>query len=199
MVSAVADIIEYKPPRAKEELTSWVGMIVFLASWAMMFASLFFAYLMVRSRYPQWPPPDVPLLPLALPGLNTVVIAASSAALQYGLFSLKRGRAAVLAPMTTLALLLGATFLALQAVVWLQVHAAGLRMDSGHYGQAFYALTFVHAAHVLVGLAALGWIAVRGFLGFYNPARHLTVRLWAMYWHFVGAVWALMYALVFLV
>jgi heme/copper-type cytochrome/quinol oxidase subunit 3 len=199
MELAVADILPYRPPREREETTAWVGMVVFLASWAMMFAALFFGYGMVRSRYPQWPPPELPLLPLLLPGLNTLVLAGSSAALQYGLVSLRRGRAAVLASMTALALLLGATFITLQSVVWVQLWALGLRPGSGAYGSVFYALTVFHALHVTVGLCALAVLALRARRGDYNPARHLAVRLWAMYWHFVGVVWGLMFALLYLV
>src|SRR5256885_14099200 len=55
-------------------------MIIFLGSWPMMFAALFFAYAVVRLRAPMWPPPDQPALPILVPGLNTAVIAASSLA-----------------------------------------------------------------------------------------------------------------------
>src|SRR5204863_504003 len=70
----------YRLRRSEDEITSYVGMIIFLGSWAMMFAALFFAYAVVRVRAPMWPPPDEPALPILIPGLNTVVIAGSSAA-----------------------------------------------------------------------------------------------------------------------
>jgi heme/copper-type cytochrome/quinol oxidase subunit 3 len=67
----------------------------------------------------------------------------------------------------------------------------------GPYPSVFWALTTFHALHVLVGLVALAFLAWRTARGTYNAARHLPVRLWAMYWHFVGVVWLLIFASVF--
>src|SRR5882724_7801898 len=78
-------------PRAKEEFTSSLGMIIFLASWAMMFGTLFFAYGFVRTRAATWPPLGAPALPLALPALNTAIILVSSFSFSSGLKALRRG------------------------------------------------------------------------------------------------------------
>ena len=45
-----------------------------------------------------------------------------------------------------------------------------------------------------MALAVLAWRARQRR---YGPARHLPVRLWSMYWHFVGAVWLALYAAVY--
>jgi cytochrome c oxidase subunit III len=88
-------------------------------------------------------------------------------------------------------------FLALQAVVWTGVWRRGLVPSGGPYASVFYAFTAFHALHVLVGLAALGWLASRVA----SSARPLRteVRLWGWYWHFVGVVWAALYVTVYLV
>src|SRR5688572_24518481 len=78
-------------PRAREEFTASLGMVIFLASWAMMFAALFFAYAVVRSRALSWPPPGIPALPVALPALNTLVLLASSGTYSMGARSIERG------------------------------------------------------------------------------------------------------------
>src|SRR5205814_4863026 len=74
----VPELQQYRLRRSEDEVTSYIGMVIFLASWAMMFAALFFAYALVRFRAPIWPPVDQPRLPILLPALNTVIIAASS-------------------------------------------------------------------------------------------------------------------------
>src|SRR5438067_7821759 len=104
----VADILPYRPAKAREDATASIGMIVFLASWAMMFAALFFAYAFVRSRFASqgWPPPGLPRLPVAMPGLNTVVLLASSAALQYSVFAVRRVKTAFAAPAILFAIVL---------------------------------------------------------------------------------------------
>lgn len=194
----MGQVLPYRPPKAREEATAFVGMVIFLASWAMMFAAMFFAYGFVRTRSNAWPPPDLPALPVLLPAFNTVVLAASSASFQYGISFIRGGavRKFALALMTTF--VLGTAFLFLQGWLWLGLYQKGLRPETGGpYSSVFYGLTAFHALHVLVGLAAIGLLCGRAFAGAFSAARHLPVRLWAIYWHFVGVVWALMFILVF--
>src|SRR5688500_13946246 len=58
--------------------TAYLGMVIFMASWAMLFAGLFFAYGVVRAGAHPWPPTDMPDLPRLLPGLATLALAFSS-------------------------------------------------------------------------------------------------------------------------
>src|SRR5688572_24420642 len=104
-----------------------MGMAIFVASWAMLFAALFFAYGLSRIRAPSWPPADLPPLPLALPALATLALAASSADLQ-------RARVRTGA-------VLGVIFLILQVVVWRQMVLGGLRPQTGTYASFFFTLT----------------------------------------------------------
>jgi heme/copper-type cytochrome/quinol oxidase subunit 3 len=179
-------------PRGAER-TAHVGMAVFLGSWAMLFVGLFFAYAFVRARAPAWPPLDAPPLPRLLPGLNTLVIAASSAAVVVAVRAQELGRTKGARLALAAAAVLGAIFLALQAVVWTALWRRGLVPSGGPYPSVFYALTAFHALHVVVGLAALAWLAAGG-----AGASRTRVRLWGWYWHFVGVVWVALYATVYL-
>ena len=192
-------ILPYPPPRARQEWTAYLGMVIFLGSWAMMFGSLFFAYGMVRARANAWPPPDLPVLPLALPGLNTLIIAASSGLLQLAVHWLRLGKVARVGPALGASLTLGTLFLVLQTVTWRSLFEEGLTPSEGPYPSVFYALTCFHALHVLVGIVALAWIFRNVAIGKYSAARFLPVRLWALYWHFVGAVWGIMFVTVYVV
>jgi cytochrome c oxidase subunit 3 len=198
-MAGAGEVLASRAARAREQTTAFVGMAIFLASWAMMFAALFFGYGLLRAKAASWPPPGVPRLPVGLPLLNTGVLAASSAALLVGVWRARHGKATLLAPALLAALLLGGTFLALQTELWTEVRASGLVIGSGQYASVFYSLTWVHAAHVAVGLLALAYLSVQALRGTYSPERHLPVRLWAMYWHFVGLVWLLLFLFVFLV
>jgi cytochrome c oxidase subunit 3 len=177
-------------PRGGER-TARVGAAVFLGSWAMLFVGLFVAYAFVRARAGAWPPPDAPPLPRLLPGLNTLAIAASSAAVARAVRAEDLGRRRGAARGLAAAAVLGAAFLALQAVVWVRLWRQGLVPSGGPYPSVFYALTAFHALHVAVGLAALAWLAVRAGTG--APSARIDVRLWGWYWHFVGVVWAALY------
>jgi cytochrome c oxidase subunit III len=185
-------------PRAKEEFTSALGMIIFLGSWAMMFSALFFAYAFVRARSVTWPPPGVPLLPLAVPAVNTLVLLASSFTFARGLAELRRGRRKGLTPWVIATLALGAVFLVLQVVVWRGVSASGLHVSSGIYGSVFYALTTFHWLHVVVGLFVLLFVIVQSLRGKYTEHNYVNVRLCGMFWHFVDVVWLLMFVSIYL-
>jgi heme/copper-type cytochrome/quinol oxidase subunit 3 len=190
----VIDLSRSRPPPPRDEVTAWLGMVVFLGSWAMMFAALFFAYGLVRARAPSWPPPDQPGLPLFVPAVNTLVIALSSAALAAALRGLRARRRRIPARWLALAAALGGAFLVLQASVWARLWTLGLVPSSGPFASVFYALTTFHALHVLVGLVALVWLAGRAAA---RGASYRSVRLWSMYWHFVGVVWVVLYTTVY--
>ena len=196
-MSAMASVLRYRPPQARSEATAFLGLLIFLGSWTMMFAALFAVYGVLRARAETWPPPDLPRLPLLLPAANTAELFASGISLQWALRAARRGRASVVCPAATAGLLLGALFLAGQVALWTGLWRAGLRPDGGPFASVFYGLTAFHALHVLVGLGGLGWVAVHAAREGFGPARHLGLRLWTGYWHFVGAVWLLLYLAVF--
>lgn len=190
-------IVELRP-RAREDFTYSLGMIIALASWAMMFGGLFFMYLGIRSRALVWPPVGVPRLPLALPAVNTGVLVASSVALAGGVQALRHGRRRALASWIAAAIALGAAFLGLQFVVWRGMWDAGLRPDTGAYGSVFYGLTALHAVHVAAGLVMLLVVFARSLRGVYTEHNVVRVRVCAMFWHFIDVVWALMFLSLYL-
>jgi heme/copper-type cytochrome/quinol oxidase subunit 3 len=198
-MGAMGDVLQYRPPKARAETTAVMGMVIFLSSWAMMFASLFFAYAFVRTKSPTWPPDGLSPLPRLLPAASTVVLGLSSLLLQRGIKIVKASAPGSLWRSLLGAVLLGVLFLTLQTYLWLTLYAGGLKPSSGgSYTSVFYGLTWLHALHVVVGLVGLAVVARRAFAGEFNAARYLPVRLWAMYWHFVGVVWLLMFVSVFL-
>jgi heme/copper-type cytochrome/quinol oxidase subunit 3 len=193
---SVRELERYRMRPTDDEVTSYVGMVIFLGSWAMMFAALFFAYAVVRFRAPMWPPPDQPSLPLLLPAINTAVIAISSVVVSAAVRAHALGRHRRAAAGLAAGAGLGALFLALQLVVWVGLWRSGLLPTSGPYASVFYALTAFHALHVLVGLGALASLAVRARAP--GGPKRSAVRLWGMFWHFVGAIWGALFVAVYL-
>jgi cytochrome c oxidase subunit III len=61
----------------------------------------------------------------------------------------------------------------------------------------FYGLTWFHALHVAVGVLGLAYTAQRTYAGALNAARHQPLKLWAMFWHFVGIIWAILFVTIF--
>jgi cytochrome c oxidase subunit III len=178
------------------ENTALLGMTLFLASWAMLFAALFFSYGLVRVRSVAWPPADLPALPLGLPALATGVLALVSFVLERARRRAQRGGAVGISGLA-LAFLASAGFLALQALVWRRLWLEGLRLDSGPYGSVFFGLTGFHALHVVVGLGGLAGLILAGWAG--RGVRYIPLRLWTLYLHMVGILWALVFVSVYLV
>jgi len=191
-------VVELRP-KTKEDFTRSLGMIVALGSWTMMFGGLFFMYAGLRSATRVWPPPGLPVLPVALPLINTLVLAASSVALVLGTRGLARGKRKALPAYVLTSIVFGTAFVGLQFKVWKDLWLAGLVPETGAYASVFYGLTVLHAVHVLAGLVVLGVVFVRALQGAYTEHNVGRVRVAGMFWHFVDVVWLLMFVAIYLV
>jgi heme/copper-type cytochrome/quinol oxidase subunit 3 len=175
-----------------------LAMMFFLGAEVMFFAGLVSAFLVLRMAAPMWPPPLQPRLPVMLTGLNTLVLLASSAAMIAAMQARGRGDRTGLIRRLGLTAGLGALFLSVQGVEWARLLHYGLTLSSGAYGATFYTLIGTHAAHVL---GALAWLGVT--LGLVARGRFLdgpagALRACAIYWHFVVALWPILYVAVYL-
>jgi cytochrome c oxidase subunit 3 len=186
------------PSGEESRRTSFVGMVMALASWSMMFGSLFFAYAILRLRAGTWPPDGVAPLPQLLPFVNTVVLFLSSCVLHRGVRAEADARPRALFGALKATLALGSLFLVLQLAVWVPLWRSGFRIDSGIYGSIFYGLTVFHALHVLAGLVALLVLVPGARSGRLRSGAQSRVRASAMFWHFVDAVWVVMFVAVYL-
>jgi heme/copper-type cytochrome/quinol oxidase subunit 3 len=174
-------------------------MLVFLAAETMLFAGFIAAFLIFRLGGPVWPPPFQPRLPLGMTGLNTLVLLASSLTMRAAIRAGRRAdrRGFVLGLAVTIAL--GTGFVALQGSEWARLLAFGLTPASGVYGGLFYVLIGAHATHVL---GALGWLAGLGARAVAERVQASVVAhaaVFALYWHFLVALWPVLYVLVYLV
>jgi cytochrome c oxidase subunit 3 len=190
-------VFTHRPLHARDEATARVGMLLFLGSWAMMFAGLFFALGVVRWRSPTWPPAEVGPLPIGWAAANTVLLVSSSVALELALQAVRRARLRWMATALRAGFVLGLMFLASQVVLFGRMASLGVRWDAGAFGGAVFGLCGFHALHAGVGLVGVGLLLVVASRGGIQPARHLRLQLWTQYWHFVGLVWLVLFPAVF--
>ncbi len=190
-------VIQLHPER-ELRATNYVGMILALASWTMMFGGLFYSYGLIRIRSISWPPPGVPETPVLMPTLITVLLIVSSVAVQSARRKLRNDDEAGFHRLMMVSIVLGVLFIALQAQVWVGLWSAGLTLGAGAYASLFYFLTAFHALHVLVGLGVLGWAYVAAPRAASPVTRDSRVHLSAMFWHFVMVVWLVIFAMVYL-
>jgi len=193
----MSEIVPFRPPRRPKDVTAYIGMVIFLGGWAMLFAALFFAYAVVRVKTDVWPPAGDVALPKLLPGINTLVMIGSSLTLALGLRAIRGARPSQFKLWLAATVALGVTFCVVQLVVWRHMLLAGLLPSTDIYGSVFYMLTCFHALHVLVGIVGLMVLVPRALRGTFTAHSHTPVRMWTMYWHFVDVVWVLMFLTVY--
>ena len=176
-----------------------LAMLFLICGEIMFFGALVSAFLVLKVTAVQWPPPLQPRLPVLVTGVNTLVLLASSVAMAGAGRALALRDARMLVQRLVLAGALGAAFLVVQGYEWIRLVSYGLTVWSGAYGTTFYTVIGTHAAHVAVAVvwvAITAWLAARGrFLN--GPASGL--RACAIYWHFVVALWPILYVAVYLV
>ena len=168
------------------------ALLVACASIMMMFAALTSAYI-VRQAAGNW-------LEFPLPNLffvSTGAILLSSVVLHLSYMAYKRGNAKLYRGFMMLTFILGIAFLVLQYQGWLAMVEIGVPLRTNPSGDFIYAISGIHAAHILGGLAALAIALIHAFGLKYKvtPARKLRFELTMIYWHFVDLLWV--YLLVF--
>jgi heme/copper-type cytochrome/quinol oxidase subunit 3 len=164
----------------------------------MLFGGLVFSFLIIRVGSAVWPPPLEPRLPVGVTAANTVVLLWSSVAMIAAGRARARGDRRGFVRGLGLAAGLGCLFLAVQGFEWARLISFGLTVASGVYGGTFYTLIGAHAAHVMVALAWLGIVLARAGRGRFTGTRAPAVTACAMYWHFVVALWPILYVTVYL-
>ncbi len=204
------------------------GMMWFIVSEVVFFASLFGVLFYERniaipwlasfagprsplSAYAPWPafhaawpssgPAGKPfgiVSPWGIPALNTLILLSSGVTVTWAHAGLRSGNRHRLKWSLALTILLGVTFLALQAHEFAHAYSTlGLTLKSGVYGSTFFILTGFHGLHVTIGAIMLSVILARAFKGDFTPKDHFAFEAVSWYWHFVDVVWLTLFVFVY--
>jgi cytochrome c oxidase subunit 3 len=172
------------------------GLFVFIVAESMLFLGLFTAYLTFRAVAPVWPPPGMPELELALPGINTIILISSSFVIHQADAAVKKNDIRGLQLWFGLTALMGIIFLCGQVYEYSHLEF-GLRNNI--FASTFYVLTGFHGLHVTVGvllILAVMWRSLKK--GRYGSHNHFGVEAAELYWHFVDVVWIILFGLLYL-
>ena len=129
--------------------------------------------------------------------LNTALLLASSATLEWARRRIRRGDELGLRRGVEATAALGLLFAAGQVVAWHQLAAQGISLVTNPHSSFFYVLTATHGLHLLGGIAALAVVAVRTWQHRYTAERHGGVVNCAVYWHFLDLLWLYLFVLLF--
>ncbi len=180
----------------KRRAVSNIGMIVILVSFAMLFAALLLGYVVFRLTNEVWPPMGMQTVPLTLPFVSTVIIGVSS--LMYINFEKSFNAKDVnnSKKYFFLTFLLGLAFMGVQFLLWGQMADIGLYVSAGVFPSLLYALTWVHAGHIVVALLAL-LLLVPAVFKDYSDEKIIWVQNIGKFWHFLGIIWFIMFVVMF--
>ena len=170
--------------------TAKVGLGIFLAVVGALFTLLISAYLTRLSGTDWWSIPIPRLL-----WVNTAVLAASSVSLQWAKTEARLDRSEMLNTALAVAFALAVLFLAGQVLAWRQLVSAGYLLADNPSNSFFYMITGLHGLHILGGLFVLGRTVIRARIIPVLTGVRLSVDLCAIYWHFMLAVWLILFAL----
>jgi len=125
-----------------------------------------------------------------LPALNTALLLSSGVTVTFAHWALLRNDRAKLLLWLGLTVLLGVTFLGVQAYEYGHAYSElNLKLSTGAYGSTFFMLTGFHGFHVTLGAIMLTVIWFRCLRGHFTPEHHFAFEGVAWYWHFVDVVW----------
>jgi len=203
------------------------GMWLFLLTEIMFFGGLFFSYLLYRNWYYDAFVVASNQLSVPLGGVNTAILIASGFFMALGVWAAEVKKKGMLVITLILTMLFGCAFIGIKAVEYhekwekhhipgdhfdvsefVNPHAYGLKEeplppDQAAHTQIFFSLYFamtgLHALHMLIGLGILVWLTLRAHRGDFTAGYVAPIENFALYWHFVDIVWLFLFPLLYLI
>jgi cytochrome c oxidase subunit 3 len=192
-----------------------LGMWVFLVTEVLFFGGMFMTYTLNRSTYPDVFGEASRSINLTLGAVNTVVLIGSSLTMAMSVWAAQVGKKQLVTIFLILTLILGTVFLGIKGVEYhekfVEHHVPGLNFNfepgasagTNAHAQLFFSLYFamtgLHALHMIIGAGLLIWLIKESFKGRFNPGYSTPVDLVGLYWHFVDIVWIFLFPLLYLI
>jgi cytochrome c oxidase subunit III len=135
---------------------------------------------------------------LEAPIFFTICLLSSSLTIHYAGKSLQRGKRGAFLGLWSVTILLGGLFLFGTGQEWHRlIYQHGLTISTNLFGTTYYSLVGLHAFHVTAGMIMLVILAIFAFAGRVGPEHTRRVEVLSLYWHFVDAVWVVVFTVVY--
>jgi cytochrome c oxidase subunit 3 len=189
---------------------SALGMWVFLVTEIMFFGGLFTAYVVYRTAYPAAFHAASHELDIGLGAFNTAVLLTSSLTMALSVHAAQVSKRGMLVVCLILTIVLGMTFLGVKAYEyahkWHEHLVPGPHFvfhgpdpaNAQLFFSLYFAMTGLHALHMIIGVGLLAVLTVLGARGAYNRFYYTPVEVSGLYWHFVDLVWIFLFPLLYL-
>jgi cytochrome c oxidase subunit 3/cytochrome o ubiquinol oxidase subunit 3 len=174
-----------------------VGMACLIIAESAIFIIFVVAYLFYIGKSLTGPTPREVL---EIPWFATVCLLSSSITVHFAVQSLRSAKVNLCAAWLAATVLLGGIFIAATAMEWYDlIYHYGLTVRTNLFGTTFYSLVGLHASHVIVGLLMLGLTLIFALMGKVNQHHAERLEVISIYWHFVDAVWVVVFTVVYIV
>jgi cytochrome c oxidase subunit 3/cytochrome o ubiquinol oxidase subunit 3 len=172
-----------------------VGMACLIVAESAIFIIFIVAYLYYLGKSLTGPTPhDV----LELPIFTSICLLSSSLTVHMAVSALHHGKRSFCSLWLAATVLLGGIFLAGTAHEWYHlIYHDGLTIRTNLFGTTFYSLVGLHATHVIVGLIMLSLALIFSLTGSLNGKHTSRLEVLSVYWHFVDAVWVVVFTVVY--
>jgi cytochrome c oxidase subunit 3 len=172
-----------------------VGMWCLIAAESAIFTIFLVAYIFYIGKSPSGPQPGNVL---HVPIFCTICLLSSSLTIHIASRRIAEGETAAFGCWWLATILLGTTFLFGTAREWQHlITVDGLTIGTNLFGTTYYSLVGLHGFHVTMGLLALTIVAAFYFTGRLGREHSERLEVLSMYWHFVDAVWIVVFTVVY--
>src|SRR5229473_2713460 len=174
-----------------------VGMAFLIIAESSIFTIFVVAYLFYAGKSLTGPTPREVL---ETPIFFTICLLSSSLTIHLGAKALERNKQSAFLGLWLLTIVLGALFLYGTGREWHRmIYEHGLTISTNLFGTTYYSLVGLHAFHVTVGLVMLCIVLIFGLAGRVGVGQSQRVDVLSLYWHFVDAVWVVVFTVVYIV
>jgi len=204
---------------AQQHDADTLGIWVFLVTEIMFFGGVFAAYAIFRWLYYAAFEGGSHILDIRLGAINTVVLLGSSLTMAISVRSAQIGNRRAIVLFLALTMILGGAFLGVKAYEYRQKFVEHIvpsldwapegdvlaRLAPGGLDHAqlyfffYFAMTGLHALHMIIGMGLLLWLVLRARRGTFTPDYFAPVEVVGLYWHFVDIVWIFLFPLLYLI
>ena len=172
-----------------------VGMACLIIAESAIFTIFVVAYLFYLGKSLTGPTPREVL---ETPIFFTICLLSSSITIHFASRALEHGKRGAFLGLWLLTIVLGGLFLFGTGLEWHRlIYEHGLTISTNLFGTTYYSLVGLHGTHVIVGLILLTIVLLFGLAGRVGPEQSARVGVLSMYWHFVDAVWVVVFTVVY--
>lgn len=174
-----------------------LGILLFIMSEALFFFALIITYIVYHNQGVGGPTAKT-ALDVKTTGIFSLFLFSSSITMGRATARIGRNDAAGVRRWLGATILLGAIFLVGQGSEYVRLYQSNVTIDRNLWSSTFFTLTGFHGLHVLIGLISMTVVAALVSPGKREVQGASAAECVALYWHFVDAVWVVIFSLVYL-